>query len=382
MLQPTEILSIVFNIIIYSGIVQGYYSAIVLTRSKLRNPANTYLAALLIVLSTSILHSVFAVPYLQQYHQGSLHLKEPFLLLVVPFIWFYVKKLNEPQFQFRRKQMLHFLPFIVIMLFSLLILANNSAIKNEEQFHSHVFILSISISAIALCQYLFYLRYILIQLRSFKAKALSELSNTENIDPAWLRIFLFSFLAVFILVIFMMVIAIHRLNIDWFNTIVSIVFTFAIYVLGYKGLFQQTILPERSNQPTDDKTESLKSTSGVRIDEQLLNKLLEYMDRQKPYYDSELTLTSLANLVGIGRNQLSELINTGTGGNFYDFVNKYRVDEVKQLMVHPKFKDFTILAIAFEAGFPSKSTFNSIFKKFTGLTPSEYRNGLSQSPEL
>ena len=100
------------------------------------------------------------------------------------------------------------------------------------------------------------------------------------------------------------------------------------------------------------------------------------MEKEKPYHNTELTLTSLASQVNIGRNQLSELINTGTGGNFYDFVNKYRVDEVKQLMENPKYKDYTILAIAFEAGFPSKSTFNSIFKKYTGKTPTEYRNEL------
>jgi AraC-like DNA-binding protein len=78
----------------------------------------------------------------------------------------------------------------------------------------------------------------------------------------------------------------------------------------------------------------------------------------------------------MSRNQLSELINSRMGCNFYDFVNKYRIEDVKQLMVDPKYKNFTILAIALEAGFPSKSTFNSIFKKFTGLTPSEYKSGL------
>jgi len=376
MLHPTETLSIVFNIIIYSGIVQGFYSAFVLIRKKSGNPANTYLAALLVILSTSILHSVFAVPYLQQYHPGSLHIKDPFIMLVVPFIWFYVKKLNEPQFQFNRKQIFHFVPFIVIMAFSLVLLAHNSSIKNIGQVHSYIFLLSISISAIALFQYLFYLRYILIQIHSFKAKALSELSNTENIDPAWLRIFLFTFLSVFILLAFMMIIAIHQLTIDYFNILVSIVFTIAIYVLGYKGMFQQTILPANDVLPTGGKSDELKQTSENKIDEYLLNRMLEYMNLQKPYHNPELTVTSLASSLNIGRNQLSEIINTGTGSNFYDFVNKYRVDEVKQLMVNPKFKDFTILAIAFEAGFPSKSTFNSIFKKFTGLTPSEYRNGL------
>jgi len=251
-------------------------------------------------------------------------------------------------------------------------LSHNQSTNNDEQTLLHSFILSISISAFALVQYIFYLSYILKQIRSFKAKALSELSNTENIDLTWLRIFLFTFLTVFVLLVFMMVILIHRLNITYFNNIISIVFALAIYVLGYKGLFQQTILPVNTiGKLTEDKP-SFES----KIDDQVLNRLLDYMDRQKPYNDPELTLTSLADLVSIGRNQLSEVINSGTGSNFYDFVNKYRVDEVKQLMQNPKFKDFTILAIAFEAGFPSKSTFNSIFKKFTGLTPSVYRNRL------
>ena len=95
-----------------------------------------------------------------------------------------------------------------------------------------------------------------------------------------------------------------------------------------------------------------------------------------PHRDPELSLTLLASQIQMSRNQLSEVINSKMGCNFYDFVNKYRVEDVKQLMVDTKYKDYTILAIAFEAGFPSKSTFNSIFKKFTGLTPSEYKSGL------
>jgi YesN/AraC family two-component response regulator len=98
------------------------------------------------------------------------------------------------------------------------------------------------------------------------------------------------------------------------------------------------------------------------------------MNTHKPFVDPELTLTTLANQMNVSRNQMSELINSGTGNNFYDFINKFRVEEVKQIMVNPKYKDYTLLAIAFEAGFPSKSTFNSIFKKFTGKTPTEFKN--------
>jgi len=368
-----EPITIVSNIIIYAGIVQGFYSAVVLTHTKLRNPANLYLAFLLMVLSISILHSAFVIPYFHQFHNTNFRVKEPFILLVVPFIWLYVKKLNEPQFSFRRKHLLHFAPFLVVMLFSLFFVFHRTRINDNQSLYLHTFVLNTVLYIIALGQYIFYLVYILRIIHSFNAKALNELSNTENIDPAWLRIFLFTFLAVFLLLIVMMVIAIHRLNADYFNNIVEIIGIEPIYILGYKGLFQQTILPVIPEIITDNSISEEKATPETKINEELLGKLRSFMENKKPYHEPELTLTSLAAQVEIGRNQLSELINIGTGGNFYDFVNKYRVDEVKRLMENPKFKDYTLLAIAFEAGFPSKSTFNSIFKKFTAFTPSEYR---------
>ncbi|HTE33290.1 MAG TPA: helix-turn-helix domain-containing protein, partial [Chryseolinea sp.] len=92
-----------------------------------------------------------------------------------------------------------------------------------------------------------------------------------------------------------------------------------------------------------------------------------------PYLDPELTLSQLAKDLNIGRSQLSQLINDSIGDNFYDFINKYRTEEVKRLMNDPKVKNFSLLGLALEAGFKSKSTFNLIFKRFTGLTPTAYK---------
>ncbi|MFA6403097.1 MAG: helix-turn-helix domain-containing protein [Salinivirgaceae bacterium] len=371
-----EFITLILKIIIYAGIVQGFYSAFVLTHTKLRNPANYYLAILLMVLSISILHSSFIIPYFHQFHHTNFHIKEPFILLVIPLVWLYVKKLNEPQFRFSKKHMLHFVPFVLVMLLSIVFFVHNKEFVFDSQYNTHTLSLNILMYIVALGQYIFYLVYILRIIHSFKAKALNELSNTEDIDPTWLLIFLFTFLIIFVLLIAMMVIAIHSLEAGYFNQIVSLVFALAIYILGYKGLFQQTILPQKQEILPLTSEMNEKETIENRFDEQLLKKLLDFMTHHKPYHEPELTLTALALQLGIGRNQLSELINTGTGGNFYDFVNKYRVEEVKQLMENPKYKDYTILAVAFEAGFPSKSTFNSIFKKFTGDTPSEYRLNL------
>ena len=100
--------------------------------------------------------------------------------------------------------------------------------------------------------------------------------------------------------------------------------------------------------------------------------------KKKPYLDPELTLSQLAKDLSISRSQLSQLINDGIGENFYDFVNKYRVEQVKKLMIDPQVKNYNMLGIALEAGFKSKSTFNLIFKRFTGLTPTEYRKNQTQ----
>jgi hypothetical protein len=193
----------------------------------------------LIVLSVSIIHSAFIIPYFHHYHHTDFHLREPFILLVIPFLWLYVKKLNEPYFKFRFLHLLHFAPFLAAMLFSVFFLYHRQ-LGSDESFSSHTLTGNIILYSIAVSQYLFYLVYILRILEAFKRKALNELSNTENIDPAWLRIFLFTFLAVFVLLILMMVIAIHKLEADYFNQTVSLIFAIAIYVAGYKGLFQQT----------------------------------------------------------------------------------------------------------------------------------------------
>ena len=100
------------------------------------------------------------------------------------------------------------------------------------------------------------------------------------------------------------------------------------------------------------------------------------MKNEKPFLDPELSLSTLAKAMGINRNQLSQLINAGIGENFYDFINKYRVEEVKRLMTDPKKQNYNLLGMALEAGFKSKSTFNLIFKRFTGLTPTEYRKNI------
>lgn len=368
-------MKILISILIYAGIVQGFYMPLLLIHNKKRNIANNYLAILLLVMSLSIVHSVFVIPEIHKTLNDPLCIKEPFLMLVIPFIWLYVKKLEQSGFHFSLKMSLHFLPFILFMSVNIPAFMHGSDSVPAHFLTQNSALFNGAIWSILLVQYSVYLVQIVKTTQKVKFKAQQELSNIEHVDVSWLNTFLYAFIVVFIVFAIMFAGSIHNFGIEWFNTFVSVVFALSIFVLGYKGLFQRSIF---SNIDISEIIEpiSVGTIKPKNIDIALSDNLQKFMEAYNPHRDSELTLTSLANQVNMSRNQLSEVINSSLDSNFYDFVNKYRVEDVKQLMINPRFKNFTILAIAFEAGFPSKSTFNNVFKKFTGLTPSEYRNSL------
>jgi AraC-like DNA-binding protein len=101
-------------------------------------------------------------------------------------------------------------------------------------------------------------------------------------------------------------------------------------------------------------------------------KLIHYVEKEKPFLNPELKLSDLSREVGVSTHAVSHVLNNSIALNFHDFINKYRVEEVKKRIADPKYQVNTLLGNALEAGFNSKSSFNRIFKKHTGLTPSAY----------
>ena len=97
------------------------------------------------------------------------------------------------------------------------------------------------------------------------------------------------------------------------------------------------------------------------------------MVSQKPYLDPDLTLPGLADELDIPSHYLSQIINERIGSNFFDFINQHRVEEIKRRIADPSYAHYSLLGIAFESGFNSKSAFNRVFKKLTGRTPSEFK---------
>lgn len=117
------------------------------------------------------------------------------------------------------------------------------------------------------------------------------------------------------------------------------------------------------------KTFKIKNKESKRY----LKKLLEVMEKEKPFLDAEITMPELAEKIDISKEVLSQVINRELHLNFNAFLNRYRVEAAKQKLRDPKENRFVILKIALDVGFNSKSSFNAVFKKTTGMSPSEYR---------
>ncbi len=128
---------------------------------------------------------------------------------------------------------------------------------------------------------------------------------------------------------------------------------------------------------TKEKIKSKTKYSNSKLQEAelkiLTEKLNQIITHNKPYLNEKLTISELAEMMNISRHLLTQVINNNLNKNFYTFINEYRIEEVKKMFADPKKNHYSILGIAYECGFNSKSTFNTLFKKYTGITPSEYR---------
>ncbi|RXM38271.1 AraC family transcriptional regulator [Chryseobacterium sp. CH21] len=227
-----------------------------------------------------------------------------------------------------------------------------------------------------LIQALFYTGLSYITIRKHQRKIQQFSSNTEGINLNWLEYIILVLLMVNIIYV------IYNLFYDpkSLNFFINAVFLSVIYWVGYYSLKQKEIYPLEEKQrqeliSIDEDSDPEEVKRKLISDEELLKikgSLEGIMEVRKPYLDSELNLIRLAEMLSVSTHHLSYVINTGFGKNFFQYVNEYRVDYAKKLLKEPNSK-LSILGIAYESGFNSKTSFNTTFKKVTGQTPSEFK---------
>ncbi len=160
----------------------------------------------------------------------------------------------------------------------------------------------------------------------------------------------------------------------------NLFYAIAIYCLGGFALLNpDSLLPPR--EAIEAVLAKYRKSALTAADvNRLVAKVEQEMLRTQAWRDSSLSLTVLSRRIGASTNDVSQAINQGTGGGFYEYVNRYRVDDAKNQLHDPAQASKTILDIAYQVGFNSKSAFNTAFRKLTGTTPTSFRTGRTSSP--
>ncbi len=304
--------------------------------------------------------------------------------LAVPLFYLYIKSMIRGQLDFRKlQQWIHFIPALAALT---LYLANFAPLSPEEKYKvldlvktenicpTWYYFLSYGLFLGVFPIYL-YKSYRLIRIHEVYIR--TRFSFTEDVSLAWLYHFLISQTIVWLGFLTFEVVGSDFLGIIPVQTGFKMAFLFLIgniFLQGYYGLrrgvaFVQVPHTEVPEEETVKYQGSSLSSDRVQV---LSHQLRRFMEEEKPYLEPKVTIGELAQRMGWPVNDLSRVINEGLGQNFYDFINSYRVAEFKELLIDPDNHQYTLLSLAHDAGFNSKSTFNAIFKKFTGMTPSEY----------
>ena len=308
------------------------------------------------------------------------------LMLHGPFLYFYISSLVINTDRFSSKNLLHFTPFLVFNFY--LFVVSFFPMASERISLSHV----VSDYESPLLFRLFLILtvlsgpvYFVLSTRLFKKldiQIFNNFSSAENLNLDWLRKLVYIFGSVWTLL--MVVATIHHVFhlFSWIFCTDGISLSLSIFIIliGYYGLKQKELFsnPEKESFVLEQKPGKYAGSGLKEPDARLyLEKLKNYMATEKPYLNPDLNLPQLAKEVDIPAHYLSQVINEGMGLNFFDFINRQRVEDVKSKITDPKFNNYSILGIAFESGFNSKSAFNRVFKNSTGLTPSEYKKSRS-----
>lgn len=231
-----------------------------------------------------------------------------------------------------------------------------------------------------------YLLVALFLIYKIKRKRENYFSDVNHVNLYWLRNFILGALLCNILIPIVIpdMLGFRPLNdveIAIFRALVYVVIVFLTVYVNYK---EQSDLAELKFQYVDAQLEKAMSSAtseegrykrtGLNEEkaEELLSKLLLYMESARPYLNSKITLRHIADELGVSTNHLSQVINDKLNKNFFSFINDYRVNEFKEKVGRGEHDNYTLIGVALDCGFSSKSSFYTVFKKITGVTPADY----------
>jgi len=369
----TIILLFIFSNAIFLGIL-------FFTIPSENKKANIYLSLFLWSIALSISNDIFGELSIEEEHNISSFLFEPFLFHLLFLVFYLYKTINK---RINKWYYLLFIPGVF-----------HNIMLNFEY-------LSLSESSMSILEYSSYLLEIMIVIYAFRifqkhSKAIEGFySDLEKKSLLWLK-FLFVLIVVFHSLIILSGVF-ELIEGDWASIEIIILSSLVVialfipYWIGYNGFSQPEIFKERLflTPNVDERTEQVDLKKNEEVVEQAstisqkdcqkFDQIKEHIQNQELFINPKLNLRSLAEALELNDKELSRLINECGNVNFYQFINEFRVEKFKELLHSPNAHQLSIFGLAAEAGFSSKSTFYTVFKAMEGMTPKQFQDSLKMS---
>ncbi len=365
------------NLFVVCGVFSALFVLLLFTR-KSKQLEHIFLGTIFLLITINcVFVFLFAKSPTVYYQAFFSELNYAIPLLYGPLLWFYNKALTIENFKLKSWDYWHFVPFLLFLLIILIPVFTAYNLPTDSQ---------LGYPLIKLVTAPFYLIMVIRIIRNYHKKFLEAYSYEQEVNLLWMN---WIVVGAIILWVIGSVSYIYNL----FNEHDSILL-YDYYTLGFLGLYifglafiavRKTDLfsaqkpqllkieSEESIAETDRPEESLRAQEYTDEDKA---KLLQLMETEEPYLDPLLTLNKLSRQSDIPSYRLTKVLKLSFESNFYDFINKYRVEKVKKLLADGKADNYSILGIAEESGFNSKASFNRVFKKTTGITPTAYLKNL------
>ena len=396
------------HIVALLGATQGFFLAGVLVTQRRNRTANRLLAIAMFAFSIQMISVVYHAVELEQVFPHFFGAAYPLPMLYGPLVFLYAVKASDRTRRLRWWDALHFVPFVVVVIVGLPIYLMSGAEKIAFYHEMQQGIRTPFIKVVDTLKFVSGISYAtatIVFLQRHRNMVKESYSSLERVNLQWLLRLAVGGAAVWALAaLFHFSDVLNHPLIERQDDVVALAIAILVYGVGYMALRQPEIfnvataeypvpqvapmasdaaetIPIGTERAPEPEAVPRYERSGLSEKEasELKDAVLAVMEGKKPYRRSDLTLTELADQLVTTPHKLSEVLNSQLEQSFYDFVNGYRVREVQQRMADGESQNLTLLSLALDAGFASKSTFNSVFKKQTGQTPSSHRDTVVSS---
>lgn len=302
------------------------------------------------------------------------HIDDGFFLLYGPIFYLYAQGVIFRDFKLSRGKLLHLIPYLLLTI-SLLLSGNLTPVTSEEIIGNDLPWQFFLINAFMYVHFFVYLGLSYKSLLKYRKIIKNTYSQIDQINLDWLSVSINTFGLLAFLSLIQSFIALAE-NRSVFIIALVLLLIFIFYFVNkviLKALRQPEIFAGIAQKETGKYLGSNLTAGQI---EEYKKQLLALLTSEKPYLNPQVSLNDLSIKLSVSTKHLSQVINQSFNKSFFDFINTYRIQEVQQILKESRDDKLTVLEAMYEAGFNSKSSFNTAFKKETGQTPSEFRKSI------